>query len=313
MATQASPRPHINRPLRTVGVLGPEWSQIHLAFVARFGQREHEYKAEILDTTQLADKRPNAGFERLLAMVCGDATPSVQCCLLPFYNSSSAFLHELCSLFTTGSVFVVNAFDKEVQHCLAVRPEVNGFSEIEAIYSQTNVFKQCDKWLIENLRCEQREVHSSSEAAIIVKRAADHKYAALASPECATHHGLKILHPNAQKDNNITAFFEVANRKRRAEGNPYIFYAVHMNSATEISRVDDLIETSGFAWTPLWDYLHSSSGHWYAFQIHVDSEEKLLTFHAKLNADYKKFVQFGRIDGRITRYLKHLERFSKKP
>ncbi len=298
MATTTNGRPHIlrNPHPRLVGVLGPEYTQSHLAFISRFGNKLDEYSLSL-----------DESFEQLLGRVRGNVTPYLQSCLLPFYNSSQEFIIELCHMLTEVPSYVVDAFPSDVRHCLMVRQGVNNSSEIEALYSQRNAFKQCDRWLTENgLLVEQRLVDSTAVAARIVKTTIDHKYAVIGSKELAVYNGLKILSENIQKPNNITAFFVVGNRGRKAEGNPFVFYAVHMKAGEDENRVNDLIESFGFSKTPLWTYPHRTNGFWYAFQITVDKEEKLKSFHAKLDIDYLKHVQFGRMSKPITQCVKEL-------
>ncbi|KAL7274437.1 prephenate dehydratase [Rhizina undulata] len=188
-------------PLPTVAYLGPPSSYSHQAALECFNPAEFTFVPQ----TTIADI-----FQAV-------RTSSVTYGVVPFENSTNGPVLQTLDLFSPTIAAppppVCGEAYLNVHHCLL--STCSNLSEITHIYSHTQAFGQCERYLSTHLKGVERiEVTSTSKAAELTT--AQPGSAAIASRIAADVHGLRILSRNIEDSADNTTRFFILSYDRRA-------------------------------------------------------------------------------------------------
>lgn len=187
----------LERPPR-IAYLGPAGSYSHLAATRKFGS---SVEFEALD-------RIEAVFEEV-------ERDRVDLGIVPIENSLGGGIVDSLDAFMQYKVSICAEINLAVHHHLLGRCSVE---QIEKIYSKTEAFRQCHRWLAETgLYAKTVPVASTSKAAELA--AAEPNAAAIGSSLAAELYDLPILRDRVEDDpDNVTRFLVIAKESAAPTG-----------------------------------------------------------------------------------------------
>ena len=194
---------HLEQPLR-IGFLGPVGSYSHYAAVKHFGS-----------SVDYEDLRAVEGV--FTEVVRGH----VDYGLVPIENSSGGGIAETMDAFSAylEEVNIYAEVQLELRRCLLSNVQPN---QIRRIYSTSEAFAQCRKWL--SLQFPKAELIAMDSSASAAKRAkeegAESQYVAAIGNELAGEsYGLHVLFQDIEdQPNNITRFLVLSKQRAESSG-----------------------------------------------------------------------------------------------
>jgi len=175
----------LEQPLR-IGFLGPEGTFTHQASVAEFGSGVHFVPYPTVDDLFTSVEKKQ-----------------VDCSVVAIENSTGGVVHEVLDRFLDSDVKINSEIITYIHLCLMARAPLN---KVKRIFSHPQPFKQCRRWLRQNLpHARYVEVASTVEGA---RRAQESSQsAAIGSEIAAGLYNMKILASNIQDTTeNYTRF-----------------------------------------------------------------------------------------------------------
>jgi chorismate mutase/prephenate dehydratase len=175
----------LEQPLR-IGFLGPEGTFTHQASIAEFGSGVHFVPYPTVDDLFTSVEKKQ-----------------VDCSVVAIENSTGGVVHEVLDRFLDSDVKIASEIITYIHHCLIGSVSL---PKIKRIFSHPQPFKQCRRWLRQNLpQAKFIEVASTVEGVRRAKESA--KSAAIGSEIAARLYGMKILASNIQDTTeNYTRF-----------------------------------------------------------------------------------------------------------
>ena len=129
--------------------------------------------------------------------------------ILPIENSSTGAINEVYDLLLKYQMHIVGDLYLPIRHHL-IGFEGTDLSEIEAVYSHEQGFKQSKKFL-SHYQWQQYSYTNTAKSVMHVKELQKYKYAAIGSKEAADVYGLSVLKENIHDhDYNTTRFVVLA-------------------------------------------------------------------------------------------------------
>lgn len=113
--------------------------------------------------------------------------------VLPVYNSTAGVVSSTYDLMAKYSVYKVKEVYIEINHCLAVKNNIN-IDNIKTVYSHPQAIAQCCDYLTAH-KLKTSEYDNTATAAAMVAES-DENIAAICSVECAEQLGLNIIARN---------------------------------------------------------------------------------------------------------------------
>lgn len=113
--------------------------------------------------------------------------------VLPVHNSTAGSVNSTYDLMAKYSVYTVKEVCVEINHCLAVRNDIN-INDIDMVYSHPQAISQCYDFLTAH-GLKTAEYGNTATAAAMVAES-NENIAAICSVECAERLGLKIIAEN---------------------------------------------------------------------------------------------------------------------
>ena len=141
------------------------------------------------------------------ALECGEADFGV----LPVENSLAGSVNEVYDLLLKHNLYICKALRLGINHCLLGRKDAT-IDDIVEIYSHPQAISQCKSYLDSLSDVRVIPLANTAVAAKMVADLDDNTKAAIASPECATTYGLKILDDKLHHKNNSTRFIAISNK-----------------------------------------------------------------------------------------------------
>ncbi len=168
-------------------------------------------------------------------------------CVLPVENSFAGDVSTVMDLLFSGSLFVNQVLDLEVNHCL-MAPKGSKIEEIKTVISHPQALAQCQGYIEKN-GFEQKSYQNTALAAKTVKELNDKTIGAIASEETAEIFGLEVLKTNInQSRTNTTRFFAFSralntfpNDNKRRQNEHFILVFTVRNEAGALAKTIDII------------------------------------------------------------------------
>jgi len=182
----------LQNPLR-VAFLGPAGTFTQAAVLKHFGQ---SVEAEPLDT-----------IEAVFREVAAEAVPYG---VVPVENSTEGVVSYTLDMFMQSSLHICGEVGLPIHHFVLSRAPA--LAAVTRVYSHSQSFAQCRKWLDTHLpRPERVGVTSNAEAARLA--AQEPGAAAIAGEVAARIYGLDVLAPNIEDEPENTTRFLVIGRR----------------------------------------------------------------------------------------------------
>lgn len=131
-------------------------------------------------------------------------------CVLPIENSYAGDVSTVMDLLFSGSLYVTQALDLEVNHCL-IANEGATQDDIKKVISHPQALAQCSDYISKH-GYEQISYPNTAMAAKYVKESNDKEIAAIASDETAKIFGLNILESKINSSRTNTTRFVAFSR-----------------------------------------------------------------------------------------------------
>lgn len=136
--------------------------------------------------------------------------------VVPIENSSAGSVHETFDLMMKYRLFISEAVDLSVNHCLLVKPETD-VKEVKKVYSHPQALSQCSDYIKEH-NLTPIPYRNTAAAAKFVSET-DENAAAVASEEAAEIFGLQIAARQIQSSKFNKTRFLVLSRKLTIDEN----------------------------------------------------------------------------------------------
>lgn len=188
----------LEEPLR-IGYLGPEGTFSHLAALHEFGHA--------------MDMRPYVSIPDIFHAV---AAEQLDHGMVPIENSTEGIVHYTMDMFLDSPLKICSELLLRVKLCLLSNGKLG---KIKKVYSHPQPFRQCQRWLRENLpEAKWIEVSSTTKGAELAARS--NEAASIGSEIAAEICGLKILAEGIEDDrDNMTRFFVIGRTHPGPSGN----------------------------------------------------------------------------------------------
>lgn len=175
----------LEQPLK-IGFLGPEGTFTHQASVMEFGSAPNYLPYPCVDDLFTSVEKKQ-----------------VDCSVVAIENSTGGVVHEVLDRFLDSDVKITSEIIIYIHHCLISNTSLD---QVDQIYSHPQPFKQCRRWLRENLpKAKFIEVASTVEGMRLARENA--KSAAIGSEIAARLNQMNILASNIQDTTeNFTRF-----------------------------------------------------------------------------------------------------------
>lgn len=170
-------------------------------------------------------------------------------CILPLENSYAGEVGLVMDLMFSGSLYVNQVYELEVNHNLVAKKGTN-VNEIKTIYSHKQALDQCADFINEH-KFNAIEAPNTAWAAKYVSEQEDNTIAAIASVDTADLYDLQILQKNINISNvNTTrfgAFCRVANKTTNNQmSQRSILVFTVKNEAGALAKTLNIIGSHGF-------------------------------------------------------------------
>ena len=170
-------------------------------------------------------------------------------CILPLENSYAGEVGLVMDLMFSGSLYVNQVYELEVNHNLVAKKGTN-VNEIKTIYSHKQALDQCADFINEH-KFNAIEASNTAWAAKYVSEQEDNTIAAIASVDTADLYDLQILQKNINISNvNTTrfgAFCRVANKTTNNQmSQRSILVFTVKNEAGALAKTLNIIGSHGF-------------------------------------------------------------------
>lgn len=243
----------LERPPR-VGYLGPEGSYTHEAAMGKFGASV-EY--EPLSNIRAVFEEMNRGH--------------VDYGVVPVENSTSGAVLDTLDAFVEYGTRICCEIYRAIHHNLMARCKQE---EIEVVYSKTEAFMQCQRWLGQTgLGTKISPAPSTSRAAEMA--AGQPKAGAIGSRLAANLYGLTLLAENIEDNpNNATRFFVLGKDQTKPTGRDrtsLMFVTAHRAGA--LVEVLLVLQRAGVNMTMLTSRPSQKADQEYNFFVDVDGHE----------------------------------------
>lgn len=130
--------------------------------------------------------------------------------VVPIENSSAGSVHETFDLMIKYKLFIRDAVDLPVNHCLLVKPDAD-IKDVKKVYSHPQALSQCGEYLKEH-NLTAIPYRNTAAAAKFVSES-NENLAAIASEEAAENFGLRIAERQIQSSKFNKTRFIVITRK----------------------------------------------------------------------------------------------------
>ncbi|MBN1477934.1 prephenate dehydratase [Candidatus Sumerlaeota bacterium] len=179
----------LEQPLR-VGYLGPESSFSHLAAIHEFGHA--------------MDLRPYVSISDIFHAV---EKEHLDCGVVPIENSTEGIVHFTMDSFLDSPLKICSELLLRIRLSLLAKGTLG---KIKRVYSHPQPFRQCHRWLRENLpQAKLVEVSSTAKGSELAARTSD--AASIGSVVAAEKYGLKIIAEGIEDDaDNTTRFLVIS-------------------------------------------------------------------------------------------------------
>ncbi|MFH1411250.1 MAG: prephenate dehydratase [Candidatus Omnitrophota bacterium] len=188
----------LEHPL-TVAYLGPELTFTHQASIKKFGSSVKYLSCGTISDVFNEVERGNADYG-----------------VVPIENSTEGAISHTLDMFVDSPLMICAEVHYPIRHSLLSKS--GNMKGITTVYSKSQVFGQCRKWLEQNVpQAKLREASSTAKAAEI---AAKHKGAAcIASEIAAKKYKLKVLARSIEdSSSNVTRFLVIGEHTSKASG-----------------------------------------------------------------------------------------------
>ncbi|MBQ3040287.1 MAG: chorismate mutase [Clostridia bacterium] len=168
-------------------------------------------------------------------------------CVLPIENSYAGDVSTVMDLLFSGSLYVNQVLDLEINHCL-IANEGATKDDIKKVISHPQALAQCSEYINKH-GYEQISYQNTALAAKFVKESNDKEIAAIASDETAKIFGLNILESKINSSRNNTTRFVAFSRalnlspndtKRKMNEHFMLVFTVK-NEAGALAKTIDII------------------------------------------------------------------------
>ncbi|WP_343153349.1 prephenate dehydratase domain-containing protein [Buchnera aphidicola (Mindarus keteleerifoliae)] len=133
--------------------------------------------------------------------------------IVPIENSCTGPISEIYNLLSQYNLLVIEKFSIPIEHCL-LGISTASLNKIETIYSHSQPFKQCKKFISLFSNWAKKYVESTAIAMKQVSSLNLNNIAAIGSPIGANIYNLKIIKKNiSNKINNFTKFVVLSKKK----------------------------------------------------------------------------------------------------
>jgi len=186
-----------------IAFFGPETTYTHQAALKHFGEKEKNKLNQFV-----AKKTIPEVFE---SVEKGEAEFGV----VPVENSTEGSVAHTLDSFVDSNLCITNEIVLPIKHCLLSNSKID---EIKKIYSHTQPFGQCKKYLRKNFpNAELAEALSTANAAMLASK--EKNSAAIASDLAGIKFGIKIVDKEINDEkNNLTRFFVIGKTCNKATG-----------------------------------------------------------------------------------------------
>jgi len=186
-----------------IAFFGPETTYTHQAALKHFLEN-----SKTKENTFIAKKTIPEVFD---SVEKGEATFGV----VPVENSTEGSVAHTLDSFVDSKLCITDEIVLPIKHCLLSNSKKE---EIQKIYSHTQPFGQCKKYLIKNFpNAELVEALSTANAAILASK--EKNSAAIASELAGQKFGVKVIDKEINDEkNNLTRFFVIGKTCNKATG-----------------------------------------------------------------------------------------------
>ncbi|KAJ5787456.1 hypothetical protein N7457_002446 [Penicillium paradoxum] len=195
-------------------------TRLRVAFLGPLGSFSHQAATESFGNLS-ADLVPHASFaDAFLAL----QRKEIDYTVIPSENSTNGSVVLTLDLLADREdsykdVKVCGEYYLPIHHCLLVRKDTcpggwaNYDRSITKLYTHSQAWGQCEKFLSEHFKgVERHDVSSTSKAVQIVSNETTERVAAIASRFAAEHHGMDMLQENIEdRADNTTRFLILRN------------------------------------------------------------------------------------------------------
>jgi len=180
-----------------VGYLGPQGSFTHQAALKKFG-----HSVSLISNTTIEEIFENVQNNKLVYGV------------IPLENSVEGIVNEALDNLIDFDTYIYSEIDLSIVHNLVGNTNL-ALSEITQFYTHLQSYRQCKKWIKNNLpNATWKGTTSNSKAVEIVKEINDEKIVAIAPKEAAEYFEVPILKTNINDyANNYTRFIVIGKDK----------------------------------------------------------------------------------------------------
>ncbi len=174
--------------------------------------------------------------------------------IIPFWNPYEEHIRESQEKIFNSGVIATAIIKEKIDLCLCCSQSIP-LSEIRSLISNEHVFKQCDKWLAENMaRAKIRYTLSTAKAAKEIKKK---KYvAAICSKKVIKKNGLFCLAKKIENEGNTTLFFVIEKDDKSKLTGKYCLVAINLYENSQKKRN---FRYSGRAWFFSYPKFYSST------------------------------------------------------
>lgn|GEM_PF-2077453 len=273
-----------------IAFLGPESTYSHRAVLALF-------KDKVI-------YMPCDNFDSVIKAVSEN---SADLGVIPFFNPYEEHIRECQDKLFTAQLIATNVTKIDIKLNLVTNRQK--LSEINRVYSNGHVFKQCDIWLRKNLPGIITEIsNSTAQAAETIKTLPG--AAAICSLESAVKNQLDIIGEDIHNLKNFTLFFVIQKKDKikAEEWGKYSFFCFKLDDPKAKMDILDILDKHHLQSTQKWDFPHPTEAHSLFFLEFFGRYRDLnvVAFEAECNKYFKDFRLLGSFEQSITKILEKI-------